>query len=118
MGDEILQWFGRITAPSAAELADCYALSQLVKVYALGIDMRDYDWLAVSSWPMPLPRSAAGLGGAVEKSIRCAIAPGMIGYFALQRQLWTSSFPKIRSSCRIRPVGSWRVARRSHHYAV
>ena len=37
------QWSGPIASPSAAELADRYAVSQLVKVYALGIDMRDLD---------------------------------------------------------------------------
>ena len=38
-----MQWRGPIAAPAADELADRYAVSQLVKVYALGIDMRDLD---------------------------------------------------------------------------
>jgi hypothetical protein len=42
MGD-FTQWRGPISTPSADELADRYAVSQLVKVYALGIDMRDLD---------------------------------------------------------------------------
>ena len=37
------QWAGPIASPSPEELADRYAVSQLVKVYALGIDMRDLD---------------------------------------------------------------------------
>ncbi|MFC3172846.1 nuclear transport factor 2 family protein [Novosphingobium bradum] len=36
-------WAGPIPSPSPAELADRYAVSQLVKVYALGVDLRDYD---------------------------------------------------------------------------
>jgi hypothetical protein len=40
---EHAQWAGPIAAPSADELADRYAVSQLVKVYALGIDMHDLD---------------------------------------------------------------------------
>jgi hypothetical protein len=39
----ITQWRGPIASPSPQELADRYAASQLVKVYALGIDMRDLD---------------------------------------------------------------------------
>ena len=40
---EAQQWAGPVVPPGAAELADRYAVSQLVKVYALGIDMRDLD---------------------------------------------------------------------------
>ena len=40
---EWTEWRGPIRAPSPDELADRYAVSQLVKVYALGIDMRDLD---------------------------------------------------------------------------
>ena len=43
MTDDIRRWQGPIPAPSAEELADRFAASQLVKVYALGIDMRDYE---------------------------------------------------------------------------
>ena len=44
MSDENLyQWAGPIKPPGAAELADRYAITQLVKVYALGIDMRDVN---------------------------------------------------------------------------
>ncbi len=41
--DDCKQWRGPIAAPGAQDLADRYAVSQLVKVYALGIDMRDLD---------------------------------------------------------------------------
>lgn len=37
------QWAGPIAAPSAEQLTDIHAVSQLVKVYALGVDMRDLD---------------------------------------------------------------------------
>jgi len=36
-------WAGPIASPDAGELADRHAASQLVKVYALGVDMRDYE---------------------------------------------------------------------------
>lgn len=38
--DDFEQWTGPIRPPGAAELADRHAISQLPKVYALGIDMR------------------------------------------------------------------------------
>jgi hypothetical protein len=40
---DLSHWKGPVPAPSPAELGDRYAASQLVKIYALGIDMRDYD---------------------------------------------------------------------------
>jgi len=43
MSDDLRRWAGPIPSPNAAELADRYAVSQLVKVYALGVDMRDYE---------------------------------------------------------------------------
>lgn len=39
---ELAAWAGPIAAPTSAELADRYAVSQLCKVYALGMDMRAY----------------------------------------------------------------------------
>jgi hypothetical protein len=42
MTDDLKRWAGPIAPPGAAELADRYAVSQLVKVYALGVDMRDF----------------------------------------------------------------------------
>ncbi len=43
MSEDLMRWAGPIPAPSNAELADRYAISQLVKVYALGVDMRDFE---------------------------------------------------------------------------
>jgi hypothetical protein len=37
------QWAGPIPAPSAEQLTDIHAVSELVKVYALGVDMRDFE---------------------------------------------------------------------------
>ncbi len=41
--NDVMQWAGPIAPPSASEMADRYAISQLVKVYALGMDMKNYD---------------------------------------------------------------------------
>jgi hypothetical protein len=41
--DDIKQWAGPLTPPDPADLADRYAITQLAKIYALGIDMRDLD---------------------------------------------------------------------------
>ena len=41
--DDLRQWRAPFAPPSPAELADRLAVSQLVKIYALGIDMRDYE---------------------------------------------------------------------------
>ena len=43
MREETKQWAGPVLPPSAAELADHYAVGQLAKIYGLGIDMRDYE---------------------------------------------------------------------------
>jgi len=43
MSDDLSRWAGPIPSPNPEELADRYAVSQLVKVYALGIDMRDLE---------------------------------------------------------------------------
>ena len=43
MNEDLMRWAGPIAAPGNAELADRYAVSQLVKVYALGIDMRNFQ---------------------------------------------------------------------------
>ena len=39
---ELAAWAGPIAPPTSAELADRYAVSQLCRVYALGMDMRCY----------------------------------------------------------------------------
>jgi hypothetical protein len=41
--EELRAWAGPFPSPSPTELADRYAASQLVKIYALGVDMRDYE---------------------------------------------------------------------------
>lgn len=43
MSYDIKCWAGPSAVPDAAELAERYAITQLSKIYALGIDMRDYD---------------------------------------------------------------------------
>lgn len=43
MTDDLTRWRGPIAPPNPAELADRYALGQLCKVYALGVDMQDYE---------------------------------------------------------------------------
>jgi hypothetical protein len=43
LSDDLSQWKGPFKSPSAAELGDRLAVSQLVKIYALGIDMHDYE---------------------------------------------------------------------------
>jgi hypothetical protein len=40
---DLRRWAGPLLPPPPNELADRYAVSQLVKIYALGIDMRDYE---------------------------------------------------------------------------
>jgi hypothetical protein len=41
--DDFRQFAGPVPSPSIEEMADRAAVSQLVKIYALGIDMRDLD---------------------------------------------------------------------------
>ena len=43
MDDNIMQWRAPSVPPDAKELADRYAIGQLIKIYALGIDMRSYE---------------------------------------------------------------------------
>jgi hypothetical protein len=43
MNDDLMQWAGPSVSPAPSELADRYAISQLCKIYALGIDMRAFD---------------------------------------------------------------------------
>jgi hypothetical protein len=42
VSNETKNWGGPVAPPSPAELADRYAVSQLPKIYGLGLDMRDY----------------------------------------------------------------------------
>jgi SnoaL-like domain len=60
------RWRGPIAPPSPAELADRYAVSQLVKVYALGIDMRDLDTVLSVFAPDAFVEGMAGSSPAAE----------------------------------------------------
>ena len=63
---ESARWRGPIPPPSAAELADRYGVSQLVKVYALGIDMRDLDTVLSVFSPDAFVAGMAGAMPAAE----------------------------------------------------
>ncbi len=63
---EWAQWRGPIPSPSPAELADRYAVSQLVKVYALGVDMRDLDTVLSVFTPDAKVEGMAGAMAAAE----------------------------------------------------
>lgn len=54
--DQVMRWTGPIAPPSPEDLADRYALGQLARVYALGVDARNY----------PLARSVFAEGAVVE----------------------------------------------------
>lgn len=41
--EQVKKWAGPARTLSAADLADHHAVCQLVKIYAIGFDMRDYD---------------------------------------------------------------------------
>lgn len=43
MNEQISQWSGPSKPPGPEELADRYAIGQLANIYALGMDMRDYE---------------------------------------------------------------------------
>jgi hypothetical protein len=43
LNHDMRRWAGPVPPPTLSELVDRYAVSQLVKIYALGIDMRDYE---------------------------------------------------------------------------
>jgi hypothetical protein len=63
---EWAQWRGPIPSLSPAELADRYAASQLVKVYALGVDMRDLDTVLSVFTPDAMVEGMAGTMPAAE----------------------------------------------------
>ena len=42
MDDDLKRWFAPFPVPDANGVGDRYAISQLMKIYALGIDMRSY----------------------------------------------------------------------------
>jgi hypothetical protein len=57
--DNLHQWAGPIVPPDAADLADRYAIGQLCRTYALGVDMRDIE----------LVKSVFDLTGSAEGSV-------------------------------------------------
>jgi len=56
MNEQARRWSGPAKPLTAADLADHHAVSQLCKIYAIGMDMRDYD----------LARSAFADGARIE----------------------------------------------------
>ena len=69
MTDDLMQWAGPSKAPDMQSLADRYAVSQLVKIYALGVDMRKYE----------LSRSAFAPDGAASEVETMADINAIIG---------------------------------------
>jgi SnoaL-like domain len=43
MNEQARRWAGPVKPLTSSELADHHAVSQLCKIYAIGMDMRDYD---------------------------------------------------------------------------
>ncbi len=85
MTDGIGRWRGPIPPPGPAELADRYAVSQLVKVYALGIDMRDLD-LVRSVFVPDAP--VEGMAGAMPASEYLpTVYAGAAAYAATQHNI-------------------------------
>jgi SnoaL-like domain len=82
---EWASWRGPISAPDPAELADRYAVSQLVKVYALGIDMRDIDTVLSVFTPDALVEGMAGTMPASE--YLPTIYAGAVVYSATQHNI-------------------------------
>jgi hypothetical protein len=66
VNDDPRQWAGPMPSPSAAELADRYAVSQLVKIYALGIDLRDLDLVKSAFAPDAVADGSASSGPVSE----------------------------------------------------
>jgi hypothetical protein len=79
------QWAGPIATPSPEELADRYAVSQLVKVYALGVDLRDYD-LVLSVFDPAAPVSGAR-GSAAAADYLPIVYGGAMVYAATQHNI-------------------------------
>lgn len=55
------KWAGPVRPLSAAALADHHAVSQLCKIYAIGLDMRDYDLARSAFAPDAMIMGKAGL---------------------------------------------------------
>lgn len=85
MSYDIKCWAGPIASPSAQELGDRYAASQLVKVYALGVDMRDYD-LARSVFADEA-HAKGSLGGAAIDEYLPKVYGGAAAFAATQHNI-------------------------------
>lgn len=66
MSEELRRWGGAFPPPGAAELADRYAVGQLARVYALGVDMRDYE-LARSVFAPDAVAEGSTTGGPIDE---------------------------------------------------
>lgn len=66
MSDDLRKWAGPIPSPSASELADRYAIGQFARVYALGIDTREYD-LTRSVFAADAFVEGTGLSGPIDE---------------------------------------------------
>ena len=64
--EELRRWGGPIASPDPAELGDRYALGQLARVYALGVDLRDYR-LARSVFADEAVVEGTGTSGAIDE---------------------------------------------------
>ena len=61
MNDLTKGWAGPTKAPSLEEMAEQTAISQLAKIYALGMDMRDYDLARSAFAPDAMAQGKEGL---------------------------------------------------------
>ena len=82
---EIDCWAGPIATPDVQELADRYAASQLVKVYALGVDMRDYR--LTRSVFADEAHAKGSLGGAAIDEYLPKVYEGAAAYAATQHNI-------------------------------
>ena len=86
-------WRGPIAPPSPAELPDIYALQQLCRVYALGIDSRDLD--LVRSVFAPDAQVAGMQGAAAAGDYLPKIYAGAAAYSATQHNM-TNQYVQLR----------------------
>jgi hypothetical protein len=66
VSDDPRQWAGPFKSPTPQELADRYAVSQLVKIYALGVDLRDMDLVFSAFAPDAMAEGSASSGPVKE----------------------------------------------------
>ena len=87
------RWRGPIAPPSPADLSDIYAIQQLCRVYALGIDSRDLD--LVMSVFAPDAQVAGMQGAAAAPDYLPKIYGGAIVYSATQHNM-TNQYVELR----------------------